>query len=91
VGHCSYLSLKPGDRIEGGIVEHDSKASLWLPYVEVADLVEVIGRARATRGGGGARAAGRPGRLAEHPRRPFGRPDRALAVEGLAPHSRSPS
>jgi predicted enzyme related to lactoylglutathione lyase len=47
VGHCSYLSLELGDRIEGGIVEHDSEDSLWLPYVEVADLAEVIEQARA--------------------------------------------
>ena len=38
VGHCTYLSLKLGDGIEGGIVEHDGEGSLWLPYVEVADL-----------------------------------------------------
>src|SRR5262245_4902199 len=47
VGRCTYLSLKLGDRIEGGIVEHDRESSMWLPYVEVADLVEVIERARA--------------------------------------------
>jgi predicted enzyme related to lactoylglutathione lyase len=47
VGHCRYLSLKLGDGIEGGIVEHHGEDSLWLPYVEVADLVEVIERARA--------------------------------------------
>jgi predicted enzyme related to lactoylglutathione lyase len=47
LGHCTYLSLKLGERLEGGIVEHDDEASLWLPYVEVADLVEVIERARA--------------------------------------------
>src|SRR4029450_13435536 len=47
VGHCSYLSLKLGDGIDGGIVEHDGEGSLWLPYVEVADLMGVIERARA--------------------------------------------
>jgi predicted enzyme related to lactoylglutathione lyase len=47
VGHCSYLSLKLGDGIDGGIVEHDGEGSLWLPYVEVADLMDVIERARA--------------------------------------------
>ncbi len=46
VGHCTYLSLKLGDGIEGGIVEHDGEGSLWLPYVEVADLLEVTERAR---------------------------------------------
>jgi hypothetical protein len=38
------------------------------------------------RGSGDTRATGRPDRLAEHPRRPFRRPDRPLAVEGLAPY-----
>jgi predicted enzyme related to lactoylglutathione lyase len=47
VGHCTYVSLKLGDGIEGGIVEHDREGSLWLPYVEVADLMGVIERARA--------------------------------------------
>jgi hypothetical protein len=47
VGHNSYLSLKLGDGIDGGIVEHDVEGSLWLPYVEVADLMDVIERARA--------------------------------------------
>jgi predicted enzyme related to lactoylglutathione lyase len=47
VGRCTYLSLKLGNGIEGGIVEHEREDSLWLPYVEVADLVEVIERARA--------------------------------------------
>src|SRR4029450_5893444 len=47
VGHSSYLSLKLGDGIDGGIVEHDGEGSLWLPYVEVADLMSVIERARA--------------------------------------------
>ena len=45
VGHCAYLSLKLGDGIEGGIVEHDCEGSLWLPYVEVTDLGEVTERA----------------------------------------------
>jgi predicted enzyme related to lactoylglutathione lyase len=47
VGHRSYLSLKLGDGIDGGIVEHDGEGSLWLPYVEVADLMGAIERARA--------------------------------------------
>jgi predicted enzyme related to lactoylglutathione lyase len=46
VGHCTYLSLKLGGGIEGGIVEHDGEDSLWLPHVEVADLMEVTERAR---------------------------------------------
>jgi predicted enzyme related to lactoylglutathione lyase len=58
VGHRSYLSLKLSDAIDGGIVEHDGEGSLWLPYVEVADLMDVIERARAL-GGGDTRTAGR--------------------------------
>jgi predicted enzyme related to lactoylglutathione lyase len=47
VGPRTYLSLELGGGIDGGIVEHDGVGSLWLPYVEVADLVDVIERARA--------------------------------------------
>jgi predicted enzyme related to lactoylglutathione lyase len=47
VGHRSYLSLNLGDGIDGGIVEHDGEGSRWLPYVEVADLMDVTERARA--------------------------------------------
>ena len=46
VGPCSYLSLNLGDGLEGGIVEHERESSLWLPYVEVPDLVEATERAR---------------------------------------------
>jgi predicted enzyme related to lactoylglutathione lyase len=46
VGHCTYLSLTLGGGIEGGMVEHDGESSLWLPYVEVADLVQATERAR---------------------------------------------
>ena len=46
--HCgSYRSLGLGDGIEGGVVEHDMEHALWLPYVEVSDLAEVTGAARA--------------------------------------------
>ena len=45
VGRCTYVSLKLGDGIDGGVVEHDGEGSLWLPYVEVADVVEVTERA----------------------------------------------
>jgi predicted enzyme related to lactoylglutathione lyase len=34
VAHTTYLSLKLGDGIEGGIAEHDGEGSMWLPYVE---------------------------------------------------------
>ena len=46
VGGHSYLMLGLGHGVEGGIVEGDSGASLWLPYVEVPDVAEVTERAR---------------------------------------------
>ncbi len=46
VGPCTYLSLNLGAGLEGGIVEHERESSLWLPYVEVPDLVEATERAR---------------------------------------------
>jgi predicted enzyme related to lactoylglutathione lyase len=44
-----YLSLELGDRLEGGVVEHDTAQPFWLPYVEVADVFETTERARALR------------------------------------------
>jgi uncharacterized protein len=41
-----YLTLTLGDRLEGGVVEHDTQRPFWLPYVEVADIAEAIDRAR---------------------------------------------
>jgi predicted enzyme related to lactoylglutathione lyase len=41
-----YLTLELGDRLEGGVVEHDGERSFWLPYVEVADVMEATERAR---------------------------------------------
>jgi uncharacterized protein len=41
-----YLTLLLGDRIEGGVVEHDTQRSFWLPYVEVTDIAEATERAR---------------------------------------------
>ena len=43
----SYLALDLGDRIEGGVVEHDTRRPFWLPYVEVPDVAEATERARA--------------------------------------------
>ena len=39
-GSGSYLALELGETIEGGVVERDAGRSLWLPYVEVPDVVE---------------------------------------------------
>jgi predicted enzyme related to lactoylglutathione lyase len=41
-----YLTLELGDRIEGGVVEHDTERPFWLPYVEVSDVSEATERAR---------------------------------------------
>jgi predicted enzyme related to lactoylglutathione lyase len=46
VGSRSYLALQLGNRIEGGAVECSTERPLWLPYVEVADVVEATERAR---------------------------------------------
>jgi predicted enzyme related to lactoylglutathione lyase len=42
----SYLALKLGDALGGGIVECATERSIWLPYVEVADIAEATERAR---------------------------------------------
>jgi predicted enzyme related to lactoylglutathione lyase len=43
-----YLTLALGDRIEGGVVEHDddTERPFWLPYVEVPNVAEATERAR---------------------------------------------
>ena len=50
VGNCSYLTLGLGNGINGGVVEYDRERSLWLPYVEVADVSDVTERARSLGG-----------------------------------------
>jgi predicted enzyme related to lactoylglutathione lyase len=42
----SYLALELGRGLAGGIVECDTERSLWLPYVEVAEIAEATDRAR---------------------------------------------
>ena len=46
-GAGSYLSLELGDGLGGGIVERAGERSLWLPYVEVADVASSTERAQA--------------------------------------------
>lgn len=46
VGASSYLSLDFGDGFGGGIVECETQRPLWLPYVEVADILAATERAR---------------------------------------------
>ena len=41
----SYLALKPGSGIEGGVIERDSERSVWVPYVGVADVLDATERA----------------------------------------------
>jgi predicted enzyme related to lactoylglutathione lyase len=43
----SYLALEMGGPVDGGIVECAVRRPLWLPYVEVTDIEEATGRARA--------------------------------------------
>jgi predicted enzyme related to lactoylglutathione lyase len=43
----SYLALEMGGGLDGGIVECGAGRPLWLPYVEVADVMAATERARA--------------------------------------------
>jgi predicted enzyme related to lactoylglutathione lyase len=45
-GSSSYLALDMGLGPGGGVVECETSRSLWLPYVEVADLLATTERAR---------------------------------------------
>ena len=45
-GSASYLTLEIGTDIQGGVVERDGEPQVWLPYVEVADVVECTEYAR---------------------------------------------
>jgi predicted enzyme related to lactoylglutathione lyase len=45
-GCGSYLALELGGMLGGGIVECATERSLWLPYVEVAEIAEATDSAR---------------------------------------------
>jgi predicted enzyme related to lactoylglutathione lyase len=45
-GGRSYLALELARELGGGIVECETERPLWLPYVEVEDVVAVTCRAR---------------------------------------------
>jgi hypothetical protein len=47
LGSGSYVGLELGANVEGGVVERESETSLWLPYVEVADVAAMTERACA--------------------------------------------
>jgi len=42
----SYLALELGGTVGGGIVECETPRALWLPYVEVAEIVAATESAR---------------------------------------------
>jgi predicted enzyme related to lactoylglutathione lyase len=44
-GCGSYLSLDLGGAMAGGVVERNAHRPLWLPYVQVLDVVEATERA----------------------------------------------
>jgi predicted enzyme related to lactoylglutathione lyase len=46
-GDGSYLALELGARFGGGIVECGTGHPVWLPYVQVADIVYATDRARS--------------------------------------------
>jgi uncharacterized protein len=41
-----YTTLTLGERLEGGVVEHDTEGAYWLPYVEVEEIAKVTEEAR---------------------------------------------
>ena len=45
--HGAYTALAMGRRLGGGIVECETQRPVWLPYVEVADVVAAPERARS--------------------------------------------
>jgi uncharacterized protein len=47
LGRQSYLSLDPGQGIQGGLIEIDAGAAFWIPYVEVADIADATQRGRS--------------------------------------------
>jgi uncharacterized protein len=46
LGSRSYLALALSDRLDGGVVECDTGRPLWIPYVQVEDVVEATERAQ---------------------------------------------
>ena len=44
-GGAGYLALELGGGVDGGVVECGTVRALWLPYVEVASVLETTERA----------------------------------------------
>jgi predicted enzyme related to lactoylglutathione lyase len=42
----TYLALEMGNGLGGGVVECESRQPLWLPYVEVPEIIRATERAR---------------------------------------------
>jgi predicted enzyme related to lactoylglutathione lyase len=47
VSSGSYLALDVGGRIDGGVAEREGREPLWLPYVEVPEILSAVRSARA--------------------------------------------
>ncbi|MFL5821565.1 MAG: VOC family protein [Solirubrobacteraceae bacterium] len=77
----SYLALELGRGIGGGIVECGTERALWLPYVEVAEIVQTTDRARRL-GSSVLLAPRRSGGLAQRGGHARGRGDRLMAAQG---------
>ena len=45
-GSVAYQALDLGERMEGGVVESDSSAALWLPYARVENVAQATERAQ---------------------------------------------
>ena len=43
-GSGCYVALHLGNRVQGGVIEHESREPAWLPYVEVEDIAEATER-----------------------------------------------
>jgi predicted enzyme related to lactoylglutathione lyase len=46
LGDASYRVLELGERIEGGVVEHETEQAFWLPYARVEEICSATERAR---------------------------------------------
>ncbi len=79
-GGGSYWSLGTGR----GVVECDTPAPAWLPYVAVRDVVAGTERARGARRLRPARSARGAGRLAQRAVDAGGRRDRPLAAQAMS-------
>jgi predicted enzyme related to lactoylglutathione lyase len=71
--HGSYTALGLGGAVGGGIVECKTPRAIWLPYVEVPDIGQRDRTGERARRICAARAARRPGGMAQRRRDAGGR------------------